>query len=288
MIDSMTAFARSTVEGVAGTATWELRSVNHRYLEMHYRLPDAFRELEPTLREHIKAVLQRGKVECHLKWQPTEHATGGAQIHSETLSELLSLEQGVLAANADRPRLSVADILKWPNVVTAATPDSDVLGAQVIDAFDAALKTLSSNRSREGEALKALIEQRLLDVEATVQSIEQSLPDAQATYREKLLTRFDELKVTIDEARLEQELVLMLQRLDVTEEIDRLKTHVTEVRHALAGGSPCGRRLDFLMQEMNREANTFGSKIANQSLSQVAIDLKVLIEQMREQIQNIE
>lgn len=287
MIRSMTAFAREGRDTPWGALTWELRSVNHRYLDIGLRLPEELRALEPAVRERLAARLERGKVDATLKYQPKD-LTAALALDTEAARTLLRVGDEVRALNPALAPLSVADVLRWPGVLKTATADADALAQAALAALDATVAQLSEARAREGKRLSQLIADRLRTVRERVEAVAAILPELATMFRARLAERLAELKQNVDAARLEQEIVLYAQRADVTEEIDRLRTHCIEVERLLGRDQPVGRRLDFLMQELNREANTLGSKATDMRLTTTAVDLKVLIEQMREQVQNIE
>jgi len=288
MIRSMTAFARADADLEAVAATWELRSVNHRYLEVHPRLPDGYRELETAVRERLRARLERGKVDVSLRLSEVPGSSGQLELDRDLVASLAALGDQVTRELGAGGGLTPADILQWPGVVRTPALDSEEAQRRLTAALDQALDELVAAREREGGALAEALAERLAGVEAGLERIRQRLPQVQAAFRERLAQRLGELRERVDPERLEQEVVLAVQRMDVAEEIDRLATHVAETRRVLGEGGASGRRLDFLMQEMNREANTIGSKSADAEVSQAVVDLKVLIEQMREQAQNIE
>lgn len=286
MVHSMTAFARVEQAGTHGTLSWELRSVNHRYLEPHLRLPDAFRDLEGAVREALRQGLSRGKVECTLRFAE-ETAGKSLQVDQERARQLVAAAEGV-AALIRQPAPDPLAVLAWPGVLVADSADPQALNAAALEAFGQALEQLKAGRSREGQELAKLLNDRLDAMLVEVGNLRELVPTMLANQRQKILDRFAELKAELDPQRLEQELVLLAQKSDVAEELDRLATHVGEVRRVLKAGGAAGRRLDFLMQELNREANTLGSKAFDPRSTQAAVNLKVLIEQMREQVQNIE
>jgi uncharacterized protein (TIGR00255 family) len=284
---SMTAFARRGADTVAGSLVWELRSVNHRYLDIAVRLPEDLRAIEGAAREAIGARLERGKVDATLKFQPVETLTG-ATVDDAAARQLLSAAHDVERLAPGLRPLSISDVLRWPGVLKAAGVDSDQLARAALDLLNVALDDMRETRAREGARLRELIEERLRAVRDIVSGISTWLPDVTKDYRVRLESRLAEIRGQLDPARLEQEMVLYATRADVTEEVDRLQTHVTEVGRVLSGKGQVGRRLDFLMQELNREANTLASKSVDIRLTNAAVELKVLIEQMREQVQNIE
>ncbi len=288
MIQSMTAFARESTATADGTLTVELRSVNHRYLDCSFKLPDTLRALEPKLREQASQALARGKLDCLLRWQSRNDQQPTFDVDPEQLTRLLAAAAKI-AAELKSPRsVSPLEVLQFPGICRAQVNTEDKLKDLATDLFSAALSSLEETRSREGSKLSALISDRLAQVKAAVGELRNRLPDMMQQQRERVLTRIHELDIEVDHNRLEQELVHMTQKADVDEELDRLDAHVTEVERTLKKGGPCGRRLDFLMQELNREANTLSSKSFASSTTQTAVDLKVLIEQMREQVQNIQ
>ena len=287
MIYSMTAFARKELKGAWGTAVWEIRSVNQRFLETYFRLPEQFRSLEPVLRERFRKRLQRGKVECNLRFNNEGAEVGKLTLNEELAKQLLHAADWV-QSHGQSSGVNPLDVLRWPGVVAAEETDMDTIQSEILAGLDQTLDEFIAARAGEGEALKGLIEQRLDGIVAEADKVQAQMPAVVQWQREKLLTRFEEAKVELDEQRLEQEMVLLAQKVDVAEELDRLSAHVKETRNILKKGGACGRRLDFMMQEFNRESNTLGSKSINAEVTQSAVELKVLIEQMREQIQNIE
>ncbi|MFC3607586.1 YicC/YloC family endoribonuclease [Stutzerimonas tarimensis] len=287
MIHSMTAFARAEQAGSFGTLSWEIRSVNHRYLEPHLRLPESFRELEGGVRDALRKGLSRGKIECTLRL--SEAGSGPAlQVDRERAAQLIAAAESIAELSARPAPLNPLEILNWPGVLVSQGADPQALNEAALQAFDQALQELRDSREREGRELARLIGDRLDAILEEVAALRTLLPELLENQRRRLLERCAELQVELDPARLEQEMVLLAQKSDVAEELDRLVTHVAEVRRVLATGGASGRRLDFLMQELNREANTLGSKAFDTRSTQVAVNLKVLIEQMREQVQNIE
>jgi len=288
MAKSMTAFARVTHTGDAGELTWELRSVNHRFLEPFVRLPEDLRAIEPAVRERLTARLRRGKLDCFLRYAPAPGASGSLQVNRGYLDQLLAAGAEV-AGIAGHPAEPIPfELLRWPGVLQEVQMDLDAVGRQALVLLDQALDSLVVTRKREGERLEVLIRERCDRLEDCVESVRERMPQVLDDVRRRLLDRLGELRAELDPNRLEQEVVLLAQRLDVDEEMDRLAAHVQEVRTVLDSREPIGRRLDFLMQELNREANTLGSKSADVQVTRLAVDMKVLIEQMREQIQNIE
>ncbi|ARS51080.1 YicC/YloC family endoribonuclease [Ectopseudomonas hydrolytica] len=287
MVHSMTAFARNEQATAHGTLSWELRSVNHRYLEPHLRLPEAFRDLEGAVREALRQGLSRGKVECTLRFAE-ETAGKPLQVDSERARQLIAAAEQVAALIQQPAPLNPLEVLAWPGVLVADSADPQALNAAALKLFDQALGELKAGRAREGAELAKLLNDRLDAILDEVAALRELVPQMLAGQRQKIETRFAEMQAELDPQRLEQELVLLAQKSDVAEELDRLSTHVSEVRRVLKAGGAAGRRLDFLMQELNREANTLGSKAFDPRSTQAAVNLKVLIEQMREQVQNIE
>jgi len=288
MLRSMTAFARIESRHEAGGIQWEIRSVNHRYLDVNLRLPEDFRRLDPKVRERIGAHLNRGKVDCTLRVLPGPAAAGGLAVDDELAVRVAQAARAVADLLPEAAPVNPVDVLRWPGVVQAPAPDPELMERLVLGELDRALADLVAMREREGARLETVIQSRLDDLETEVSQVREVLPAIVRGFGERMRTRLAEADATLDEGRLEQEIALIAQRMDVAEELDRLEAHVHEIRTALARSEPAGRRLDFLMQELNREANTLGSKSAAVTTSRASIDLKVLIEQMREQIQNIE
>ena len=287
MIHSMTAFARAEQAGANGTLSWELRSVNHRYLEPHLRLPEAFRDLEGAVREALRNGLSRGKVECTLRFAE-DSAGQPLQVDRERAAQLVAAAESVASLIKHPAPLNPLEVLSWPGVLVADAADPQALNKAALALFKQALDELKQSRSREGIELAKLLTERLDSIDGEVAALRELAPQMLAIQRQKILDRSAELQVELDPQRLEQELVILAQKSDVAEELDRLSTHVSEVRRVLKSGGAAGRRLDFLMQELNREANTLGSKAFDTRSTQAAVNLKVLIEQMREQVQNIE
>ena len=287
MIYSMTAFARSEVKKEWGTAVWEIRSVNQRYLETYFRLPEQFRSLEPVLRERFRKRLQRGKVECALRFTANDSAVTKLNLNEQLAKQVLHAADWV-QSHGQSTGVNPLDVLKWPGVIASEEADMDAIQADMLEGLDKAMNDFIAARGAEGETLKSLIEQRLNAIEVEAEKVAQRMPEILTWQREKIQARFEEAKLELDAARVEQEMILLAQKVDVAEELDRLNSHVAETRKILKKGGACGRRLDFMMQEFNRESNTLGSKSISTEITQSAVELKVLIEQMREQIQNIE
>ncbi|MGE4408825.1 YicC/YloC family endoribonuclease [Pseudomonas sp.] len=287
MVHSMTAFARSEQAGTHGTLSWEIRSVNHRYLEPHLRLPEAFRDLEGAVRDALRKGLSRGKVECTLRFAEASERTT-LQVDHDRASQLIAAAESIAALIAQPAPIDPLQVLGWPGVLVGDAVDPQALNQSALELFHQALEQLKDGRRREGDELAKLLGERLDSILQEVATLREQVPQMLAAQRQKLIDRFAEIRAELDPQRLEQEMVLLAQKSDVAEELDRLSTHVTEVRRVLKAGGAAGRRLDFLMQELNREANTLGSKAFDPRSTQAAVNLKVLIEQMREQVQNIE
>ncbi|MFD1800609.1 YicC/YloC family endoribonuclease [Mixta tenebrionis] len=287
MIRSMTAYARREIRGEWGSAAWELRSVNQRYLETYIRLPEQFRSLEPVIRERLRNRLTRGKIECNLRFDADPGAQSALILNQALAKQLLEAAQWVNQQYAGG-EINPVDILRWPGVMSAQEQDLDAINVALLEALELAIDDFITARESEGTALKALIEQRLEGVSFEVKKVRAWMPDILKWQRERLVTKLEEAELQLDNNRVEQELVMMAQRIDVAEELDRLEAHVKETYNILKKKEAVGRRLDFMMQEFNRESNTLASKSINSDVTASAIELKVLIEQMREQIQNIE
>lgn len=288
MLHSMTGFARQSVDLALGTLSWELRAVNHRYLEVQFRLPEELRPKEQAFKKQVSKALKRGKVDCALHFQRTDGRQGDMQLNT-ALVELIGARATEVAAKlANAAPINPVEVLRWPGVIVESEVDAEPLFGAAEDLLVETLAAMSSMRASEGERIAAMIESRCADIAAISASVRERMPQVLAAAHKKQLERIARLDVTADPARLEVELALLAQKLDVDEEIDRLDSHLTEIRQTLHSDEAVGRRLDFLMQELNREANTLGSKSADAETTKAAVDLKVLIEQMREQIQNIE
>lgn len=288
MIHSMTGFASGETETAHGTLLWELRSVNHRYLETQFKLPDGFRALEPQLRETMAARLRRGKVDAILQFRPARAAAAGITVNTDLADEVIRHAEALADRMTSPQPFTALDVLRWPGVVADDAVDHKALFDPAQALLDSTLQTLVANRAREGERIQAALEERLVQIDALAHAVAERMPIVLDGLRERVRERALGLAVKVDEERLEQELVLLAQKMDVAEELDRLQAHVEETRGTFAMEGAVGRRLDFLMQEFNREANTLGSKSADPETTKAAVDLKVLIEQLREQIQNVE
>ncbi|MCB1923082.1 MAG: YicC family protein [Gammaproteobacteria bacterium] len=288
MIRSMTAFARHQEHGEYGELTWELRSVNHRYLEATVRLPEDLRAIEPQVRERVTARLGRGKVECNLRFRAASAAGVQLSINERLVDQLLAAADAMAHRLHSSHHPSIMDILRWPGVLEGGEQDFSPIQQAALAQFDVALDSLVETREREGQRLAELIQQRVEAMRQQVAQARERMPQVLEGVRERLRARIQEVAENLDSDRLEQEMALLTQRLDVDEEMDRLRTHLDEVARVLKQNEPVGRRLDFLMQELNREANTLGSKSVDSETTAISVEMKVLIEQMREQVQNIE
>ncbi|MDO8907374.1 MAG: YicC/YloC family endoribonuclease [Pseudohongiella sp.] len=288
MVASMTAFARKQTEFDWGTMSWEIRSVNHRFLESGIRVPDSLRVLEPIVRDTLRKALSRGKVDIQLRVSGRADAGSNQALNGDLVAKLNALSEQVLQLCPGTQPLRVTDVLRWPGVLEETGPDDESLQADALALLQDTLKDFTDSRRREGEELAQLIRQRLDAVREIVLGIRQRLPEILQRQQDNIRLRLDTFKIELDPARLEQEIVVLANKSDVDEELDRLLTHVTEVERVLKTSEPVGRRLDFLMQELNREANTLSSKSIVAETTLNAVELKVLIEQMREQVQNIE
>jgi uncharacterized protein (TIGR00255 family) len=288
MIRSMTAFASEGYQSAWGTMTWELRSFNHRYLESIIRLPEPLRCLEASVRERVSKTLSRGKVECVLRFQSAPETLAALSLNRVLVEHLLAIVAELEQITGPGTGLQLADVLHWPGVVTEAEPNVEQLESSILACLDKALAELVTSREREGERITAMIQQRCYSMRERVRQVRARRPAVLAGWREKLLARLATLPLEPDFNRLEQELVIVAQRLDVEEELDRLDAHLDEINAVLQRPESVGRRLDFLMQELHREANTLSAKASDTETTRATVELKVLIEQMREQVQNIE
>ncbi len=288
MIRSMTAFTRQSREAEWGVLSWELRSVNHRYLEVTLRLPEELRALEMVAREQITQRLKRGKVDGFLRYQPQQSVEGGLQLNAALIDSLLQANETVEGLMENPARTGPLDILRWPGVLQSPEADLSELKKETLALLALALDDLVAAREREGASMKTMIEQRCDAMTAEIVKVRAVMPDILTAQREKMVARVAELQVELDNDRIEQEIAIITQKSDVAEELDRIEVHLDEVRRVLVQDEPVGRRLDFLMQELNREANTLGSKSIATASTSVSVEMKVLIEQMREQVQNIE
>lgn len=288
MMLSMTAFSRQQADREWGSLTWELRSVNHRYLETGLRLPESFRGLENVIRDTVRKKLNRGKIECQLRFQVVEASQSDLLLNKELIAKLVRANNEINQIAGLNNQLTSAEILRWPGVMADQSVDADTIEREALDLFTAALDDLVRSRAREGKALKGMLSQRIISIREIVASIREKIPDIICGQRKNLLEKLEELKAELEPTRLEQEIAILAQKADVDEELDRMDSHLNEVERVIESNGQKGRRLDFLMQELNREANTLSSKSIVVDTTLGAVELKVLIEQMREQIQNVE
>lgn len=288
MTSSMTAFSRQQSEQQWGSLTWEIRSVNHRYLETSVRLPEVFRGLENAVREAVRKKLNRGKVECQLRFQLNDTSAGEISINSDLVDQLAQASSEIQKQLDGNVTVNTMEILRWPGVIAESQLDSNELETAALELFQSALDDLLATRQREGADLEGFLNQRIQSIREIVSELREKMPGIIAAQRQSLTDKLAELKVELEPTRLEQEITLLAQKADVDEELDRLNSHLDEVERVLKTSGQKGRRLDFLMQELNREANTLSSKSIVVETTRGAVELKVLIEQMREQIQNVE
>ena len=288
MLHSMTGFARQTAETGLGTLTWELRAVNHRYLDIQFRMPDELRPTEQAFRGQVNEHLKRGKVECSLHFRKAQAQSDDLQLNVDLIKVIGERATAVRAALGDTAAIDPIDILRWPGVLQEAEVETESLVEEATQLLGAALTAMTDMRASEGSRIEEMLTSRCDDILALAATVRKRMPEVLGATRVKQKERIDKLDVEADPERLEVELALIAQKIDVDEELDRLESHVVEIRDALGKSEPVGRRLDFLMQELNREANTLGSKSADAETTKAAVELKVLIEQMREQIQNVE
>ncbi|MBW9258588.1 MAG: YicC family protein [Candidatus Thiodiazotropha sp. (ex. Lucinisca nassula)] len=288
MISSMTAFAREEYRGELGNMSWEVRSVNHRYLEAFLRLPEELRALEPSIRERLNNRLGRGKLDVSLKYKAGGGGDANLCINQRLVEQLIDADQQLAEMVELDPSMRSGDLLRWPGVLEEEERDYTPVKVQAMQLLETTLDSLIDNRLREGQRLGAIIALRCDALASEVGRVRGLMPDVLEAVRSRIKDRLNEVMEELDESRVEQEMVLLAQRLDVDEELDRLDTHIEEVRRVLESDEPIGRRLDFLMQELNREANTLTSKSNSVEVTRSAVEMKVLIEQMREQVQNIE
>ena len=288
MIYSMTGYAVVAKEVPRGSLNLELRSVNNRYLDIQFRLPDELRLLEASMRECLTARLNRGKIECRLSFFQLRGSEDPQHINANLLQKLLELDRTVRVALPDAQGLEVADILRWPGILGADSLSTEDLCEPCIQLLHVALDEFAAARAREGEKLKAILLERLGKMRRLTAEVSPRIPALLVAFQEKIKSRLQEAMINHDDDRIRQELSLFTSKIDVDEELSRLQAHLDEVERVLSGGGAIGKRLDFLMQELNREANTIGSKSVDVEVSKISLELKVLIEQMREQVQNIE
>ena len=289
MIRSMTGFARIERQFDFGRLSWEMRSVNHRYLDFSLRLPEEFRPLEADIRKSLGQHLSRGKIEASLRFFDAAGAKGsGLELNLTLARDLLNVHGELAKLASTEQTADITQLLKWPGMIEEKRPDPEPLQAAAMVLLAEAAEDLQASRGREGEQMANAIRERLVGVAALTADVRSWLPEIRSALKQKMLDRIADLKQPLDPGRIEQEVAILSQKIDVDEELDRLDAHVEEVYRVLALDEPVGRRLDFLMQEFNRESNTLSSKSIDQRTTQAAVDLKVLIEQMREQVQNVE
>lgn len=288
MTSSMTAFSRQQSEQEWGSLTWEIRSVNHRYLETSIRLPDIFRSLENQVRERVRKAISRGKVECQLRYTAQEIPGSTISLNENLVQQLMEASVRIQKSLGEARSPGSMDILRWPGVIAEQSLDNQILEAAALSLLQSALAELVATREREGRELDSLLGQRITLIRRLVAEMRSKMPDILAAQRQSLLQKLEELKAELEPTRLEQEVALLAQKADVDEELDRLDAHLSEVERVIKSDGQKGRRLDFLMQELNREANTLSSKSIVVETTRSAVEIKVLVEQMREQIQNIE
>jgi uncharacterized protein (TIGR00255 family) len=287
MILSMTGYANTSADFAAGSLSLELRAVNHRYLDIQLRMPEELRCFEGGLRELISAQLQRGKVECRINYAARD-LLGGTTLNLNLLKQLAAWNTEVQAAMPDAACLSVVDVLRWNGMLETPTASADEMRATLTGLMQTALKEFSASRAREGEKLREFLMVRLEKIEALRLNVMPHVPAAIAAYETRLINRLRDAMQNAEDERIRQEITLFASKIDVDEELSRLSSHLTEMHRILKQGGAVGKRLDFLMQELNREANTLGSKSVDAEVSRTAMEMKILIEQMREQIQNLE
>jgi uncharacterized protein (TIGR00255 family) len=287
MILSMTGYATASKECTSGTLTLELRAVNHRYLDLQIRMPDELRNFESMIREAITAVLQRGKVECRINYLAS-NVQNGVTLNRALLQQLTSWNNEIRHQITDARSLSVADVLRWNGVLETPITSTGELRTTLLTLLNSVLHEFSASRAREGEKLKSFLLHRVDKIETLRSAVLPLIPAAISAYEQKLTTRLREAVLNADDERIRQEITLFASKIDVDEELSRLASHLTEIRRVLSQGGAAGKRLDFLMQELNREANTLGSKSVDAEVSRNAMEMKILIEQMREQVQNLE
>lgn len=288
MIHSMTAFAREQRQGEWGVMTCEMRSINHRYLEISMHLSEALRMFEGQIRELIRKTVTRGKIECSIRYRSGQDVNTAFVLNKSLIVELAKASEDISALLKSPAPVSASDILRFPGVLETKESDQSVLQVEVMQLVEHALKDLLAAREREGSELTRLFLERMDHMQAEMVKVRGRLPLVIKEAQERLNKRFTDARVELDPARIEQEMVMFAQKIDIAEEIDRTETHINEVRRVLKSGGAAGRRLDFLLQELNREANTMGSKSTDSVITHAAVEMKVLIEQVREQVQNVE
>lgn len=284
----MTAYAREVLNSPIGNICWELRSVNHRYLEVYFKLPEEIRDLEHGLREAVRKTLVRGKLDCVVKLESKALASTELDLNQQVLNNISAACNKISQSLHNPAAISALDLLKWPGVINSVEQNQTELSAHIMQSFKQALSKLITARNNEGLQLQQIIQQKLELIDMQVANLQQQLPNIIEQYRQKLSSRIAELQLNLDQNRLEQELVYLLQKSDISEEIDRLKIHILDFKQVVKTGEAVGRKLDFILQEMNREANTMASKSISSLSSTIALELKVLIDQIKEQVQNLE
>jgi len=284
----MTAFARQSIEKDWGNGAWEIRSVNSRFLETNFRLPESFRYLEFKLREKLRKKLNRGKIDCSLRLDMSQGSSDDLSIDVDIANSVLKSHRQLEKISNIAQEPSLTRLLSWPGIIKKTETDSEQMELELLSSLDEAIDQLITMRGREGDSITDMIQQRVDGISQQVNYVREEMPEIIKWQKEKILARFEEIKLEFDELRIEQEMVMVAQKIDVDEELDRLDAHIKEISRLLKKGGVVGRRLDFLMQELNREANTLGSKSISSKTTAASVELKVLIEQMREQIQNIE
>ena len=288
MLHSMTGFARQSADSALGTLTWELRAVNHRYLDVSFKMPDELKAHEPVLRQVVGDKLKRGKVECAFHFRRRIDTSDDMELDEELIALLSSRINDVSSVLRNSGRVDPLDILRWPGVMQQPRVDVEPLLEEARSLLQAAVDAMASMRASEGERIGGMLESRCAEIETLATGVRDRMPEVRDSMRQRQRERLDKLDVSADPERLEVEIALLLQKIDVDEELDRLDSHLAEIRDAMQRDDAVGRRLDFLMQELNREANTLASKAADSETTKAAVELKVLIEQMREQVQNVE
>lgn len=284
----MTAFARAQAQGTWGTAICELRSINHRYLELSVRMPETLQALEPQMRERIRHYVRRGKIECNFRFQSGDVSGAEITINHHLAEKICKANEVIAKMLTHAAPVNPMDVLRWPQILQIAEVDLEIIQDEMIKLLEKGLQDLVDARVREGAELKQLFLQRLESMKAELAKVRHRLPEIYNQQRSRLVARFNDAKIELDSGRFEQEVVLFAQKMDVSEELERLEAHISEVRRILKQGGVAGRRLDFLMQELNREANTLGAKSVDVDTTRASVELKVLIEQIREQVQNVE
>jgi uncharacterized protein (TIGR00255 family) len=288
MLYSMTAFARNEQQTEWGQFTWEIKTLNHRYLDVGFKIPDTFRSLEIALRDRLREKIKRGKVDCFLKFQASQQSEQQVSLNFALVNALINAGKELEDLLGGDSKLRANDLLRWPGCIDVTQVHSKELESELLKQFEQTIDSLITVRAKEGDSLVSFINEKLALLELELKKACDLTKEVVAENRAKLRKRFEELELSVDNNRMEQELALLVQRLDVTEELDRIKAHIAEVKRIITSNEAVGRRLDFIMQEFNREANTLASKSNSAQLTAVSVEMKVLIEQMREQVQNIE